>query len=167
MNDPISPEQTRGAVLALATQIDCAAISLRIQAEAKRLASTLGDTAWPYDAPEEMIREVGDVLFIISHRVEPKDGPFPNLAVRLKKLLDLILPETRQDPDEGCPVLTPAEAGTYLGMHKLGVVNPAASVRHLVKKRDLRSVNISGRMAFVRSDLDEYLTRLSAQRRKR
>ncbi|MEM6260762.1 MAG: hypothetical protein AAGI37_21145, partial [Planctomycetota bacterium] len=133
--------------------------------EAERVSALLGDTAWPHDAEDDMVRELGENLFNLTHRAGERSGPFPETARCMRKLIDLIAPEERPDPDDESAVLTPAEAGEYLGLRKLGVASPAAGVRHLVKTRALRSVNVLGRMAFVRSDLDEYVTRLSTSRK--
>ncbi len=83
--------------------------------------------------------------------------PMPELANTLRLLAERITPARAREPNDESPVLTPREAADYLGLGKLGVRQPAERVRYLVKRKRLRSINVLGRTAFQRSDLDEYL----------
>tara|TARA_R110002111_G_scaffold119040_1_gene181936 strand:+ start:74 stop:532 length:459 start_codon:yes stop_codon:yes gene_type:complete len=89
--------------------------------------------------------------------------PMPELANTLRLLAERIAPARAREPDDESPVLTPREAADYLGLGKLGVRQPAERVRYLVKRKRLRSINVLGRTAFQRSDLDEYLIKYTGR----
>lgn len=56
------------------------------------------------------------------------------------------------------PVLTPQEAGVYLGLDRLGSPDPAATVRRWAMKGELGYVIIGGHMAFLADQLDLFLS---------
>lgn len=55
------------------------------------------------------------------------------------------------------PVFTPAEAAEYLGLTRLGVVDPERTVKRYVARGLLECVKLGGRMGFMRDQLDKLL----------
>ncbi|MEM1026834.1 MAG: helix-turn-helix domain-containing protein [Planctomycetota bacterium] len=168
--DLIPPDRFRRAALAYADRLELVPFESQHRAEARQL---LGDAAkrvaWPHDADPRAERGLCDLLFVLGWQVNLRSGPLPELARRLRGLLDLVAPEEAppEEPEgSDSPVLTPEQAAAYLGLDRLGVKNPASRVRYLVKKGRLRSTKVLGRLAFTRADLDEYLARCGRANRR-
>ena len=162
-----TPDELRRMLSALALELDLTPLSLSIRDQARRVGQSLTRAALPHTAGDRHVRALHDALFTVTHRADLDSGPLRETARRIRGLTDLICPTPPEDEDlEDSPVLTPDEAARYLGLGKLGVTNPAERVRYLVKKKQLRSIQVLGRTAFQRSDLDEYLIRHAARERR-
>jgi len=153
--------ELRRDLLTLACELDLTPMSFSARQNAAFASKALGNAALPHNVDDRLIRALDEELFNVSHRANIGSGPLRETARRIRGLTDAIAPQEDADLDDS-PVLTPVEAAKYLGLGKLGVTNPAERVRYLVKKKKLRSIQVLGRIAFQRSDLDEYLIRHTA-----
>lgn len=174
-----TPDELRAALIRLTLELATSFLSPSIRSRAARAVGAVTGTAWPHDVDERLIGMLQEQLFIVTHRASIGAGPLRQVAHDIRTLTEALIPAPPPpDPPEcnfggeasggnsggGCsPVLTPGEAARYLGLDRLGVADPAARVRYLVKKRRLRSIKVLGRIAFQRSDLDEYLVRHAAK----
>lgn len=155
-----TPDELRRMLLALATKLDLRPLSLSTRRRAISTNKALFGAALLHDVDDRLVAALHDELFTVTHRANLDSGPLRETARRIRGLVDIICPPPPEDHGlDDSPVLTPDEAATYLGLAKLGVTNPAERVRYLVKTKKLRSIQVLGRTAFQRSDLDQYLIR--------
>lgn len=161
-----TPDELRREAQQLARAIDLVPLSLATRAAAKRLGKSLANAALPHTVEQHLVSALHEDLFTLTHRANLGSGPLRESARRIRGLVEAIVPVEPDDINDGSPVLTPDEAARYLGLAKLGVSNPAARVRYLVKHQKLRAIKILGRAAFQRSDLDQYLILHASSGRK-
>lgn len=159
-------EDLRPRLLQLALELTVSPLSPSLRCRAANAAGAVTGAVWPFDTDDRLINLLQDQLFILTHRANLGDGPLTEIARRIRALTDTLAPPPPEADDldnnsggDDSPVLTPEEAARYLGLGKLGVTKPAERVRYLVKTKKLRSIQVLGRTAFQRSDLDQYLIR--------
>ena len=147
----------RARIQRFASILESVPLQISMRQHARQLLVELGTIDWPEGAEPIVIHELEEQLFSVIYRSNLGDGPYRESARSIQILLDLLIP--RDEPAIGgeSAVLTPDEAAEYLGLNRLGVANPGARVRYLVKTKRLRPTRILGRVAFQRSDLDNYL----------